>query len=153
MNSRNEFFFQTIKSAITISGIEFLETYNVNQNKFPYIYLELGDETFDYLDYENSNISFKSGECGFEVYYGLQSKTDKNINATIRPEIFSKIDFIENKLIAINTPIQFIYKENNTDIYECEMTDIRITNNYKSYNDARVEFMISGIIKFTITYL
>lgn len=153
MNSRNEFFYQTIKSAITISGIEFLETYNANQNKYPYIYLELGDESFDYEDYENSNISFKSGECAFEVYYGLQAKTDKNINATIRPEIFSKIDFIENKIIAINTPIQFTYTENSIPIYELEMTDIRITNNYKSYNDARVEFMISGIIKFTITYL
>ena len=153
MTSRNEFFYQTLKTNLTITGIEFLETYNIDNVKYPYIYLELGDESFDYTDYENGNINFKQGECGFELYYGTQIKNDKNINAKIRPEIFSKLDLLENKLRNIQTPIQFIYTENSIPIYECELTDIRILNNYKSYNDARVEIMISGIIKFTITYL
>ena len=153
MNSRNEFIYQTLKSILTISGYEFLETYDIDNKKFPYIYLEIGDEQFEYTDYESSNIYFKDGSVGFEFYIGNQFKNDKNINANIRPDIYSKIDLIENKIKNIDTPIQFTYIENSIQIYTMELTEIRVMNNYKAYGEARVEFMISGIIKFTITYL
>jgi len=152
--SRNEYIYQLLKTALTINGFEFLETYNVNQKEYPYIYLEIGDERFNYDDFENSSIVYmKNGEIDFEVYCGIQAKTDKNINAVIRPDVFNKIDILENKIKQIDLPKQFTYNDGTNDIYILNLTDIKVIGNYKAYNEARTELMINGIIKFTITYL
>lgn len=154
VNSRNEFFYDMLKTELLkFTGTTLMETYEENPSKFPYIYLEIGDESTDYNETEGHDSYFNNGQCYFEIYYGENIKTDKNINATIRPKIFLALDKIENLILKTTLPKKYTHVESSTNIYELTVESIRMLDNKKAYGDNRTEILLTGIIIFLKTYL